>query len=93
MEVEAERGGCRGRFEEEGGVEEAAREGGGGGGGRGTASFDLVEVGYHLSGGGGGGSGGVGTWPTAAAGLLAAVHVLNDDGVNMILPANSGPGV
>ena len=39
-----------------------------------------------------GGRGGEGAGP-AATDLPAAVHVLNDDDVNMILPANSGPGV
>ena len=38
-----------------------------------------------------GGGGGGGARP-AAADLPAAVHVLNDD-VNVMLPANSGPGV
>ena len=63
------------------------------GGARGEALAGL-----HEGGGGGvgrageGGRGGVGTWP-AATDLPAAVHVLNDDDVNMILPANSGPGV
>ena len=63
------------------------------GGARGEA-----REGMHEGGGGGvgrageGGRGGVGTWPTATD-LPAAVHVLNDDDVNMILPANSGPGV
>jgi hypothetical protein len=64
------------------------------GGARGEALEGLHEGGGGGVGrAGGGGSGGVGTWPTAAADLLAAVHVLNDDDVNMILPANSGPGV
>ena len=67
--------------------------------GDGAADVRGEEMeGLHEGGGervgcaGEGGRGGVGTWP-AATDLPAAVHVLNDDDVNMTLPANSGPGV
>ena len=91
---EAEREGDGGDVASEGLQGDGARaEGGCAEGARGEELAGL-----HEGGGGGvgcageGRRGGIGTWP-AATDLPAAVHVLNDDDVNMILPANSGPGV
>ena len=91
---EAERDGDDGDVASEGLQGDDARaEDGCAEGARGEEMEGLQEGGRERVGcGGEGGRGGVGEWP-AAADLPAAVHVLNDDDVNMSLPANSGPGV
>ena len=91
---EAERDGDDGDVASEGLQGDDARaEDGCAEGARGEEMEGLQEGGRERVGcGGEGGRGGVGEWP-AAADLPAAVHVLNDDDVDMSLPANSGLGV